>query len=128
MHGAVGGSVFKIVPAFSYPSDYDEIVKQEKQEQDSDYRHPLVAKVDNFEFYAVFFVGSPIWRSSIASPIKTFLSQYDWTGKTVDPFSTHGGMVRGKALKILQNSVHNRLFSKVLQLRRKSEKLSDWCF
>lgn len=99
IHGAIGGSVFKIVPAISYPSDYDETVKQAKQEQDSDYRPPLAAKVDTFESYAVIVVGSPIWWSSIASPIKTFLSEYDWTGKTVVPFSTHGGDRPGQSVK-----------------------------
>ena len=41
--------------------------------------------------YDVIFVGYPIWWSDMPMIMYTFFEQYDLSGKTVIPFSTHGG-------------------------------------
>jgi len=40
--------------------------------------------------YNPIYVGTPIWFSSYAPPVRTFLQSYDFTGKTVALFCTHG--------------------------------------
>ena len=44
-----------------------------------------------FDKYDVIFVGTPNWWSTMAPPVLTFLSSYDFSGKTIIPFVTHGG-------------------------------------
>jgi flavodoxin len=87
---ATGGDIFEIVPAKSYPSDYNAVVEQAKKEINENYRPPLKGKLENIADYDVIFIGSPNWWSTIAPPIATFLSQHDLSGKTVIPFCTHG--------------------------------------
>ena len=36
-------------------------------------------------------IGFPIWWFTCPQLIKTFMESYDFTGKTVYPFCTHGG-------------------------------------
>lgn len=41
--------------------------------------------------YDVIFLGYPIWWYTLPMPLFTFLESYDFNGKTIIPFSTHGG-------------------------------------
>jgi flavodoxin len=34
----------------------------------------------------------------MAAPVKTFLSEYDFSGKTIVPFCTHGGSGLGRSI------------------------------
>ena len=40
--------------------------------------------------YDPIYVGTPIWFSSYAPPVRTFLQSFDFKGKTVALFCTHG--------------------------------------
>lgn len=88
---SMGGDIFEIQPAKPYPTDYDAVVKQAKEEISADYRPVLKEKVGNIDQYDVVFVGTPNWWSTIAPPVATFLSENNLAGKTVVPFVTHGG-------------------------------------
>ena len=41
--------------------------------------------------YDTLFVGTPIWGGHISTPVKSFLTSYDFAGKKILPFCTHGG-------------------------------------
>lgn len=51
----------------------------------------------DIDAYDVVFVGSPCWWGTVAPPVATFLAAYDWSGKTVAPFMTHGGSRMGRS-------------------------------
>ncbi len=91
-----GGTIFEIKPAKAYPSDYSACVDQAKQECRDEFKPELATKVADFAKYDVIFVGTPNWWSTMAPPVRSFLSSYDFSGKTVIPFVTHGsgGMAR----------------------------------
>ena len=40
--------------------------------------------------YEIVFVGYPIWHGDTPMAIRSFLEEYDWTGKKVIPFCTSG--------------------------------------
>ena len=88
---STGGDIFEIQPEQPYPTDYDAVVKQAKEEISAGYRPALKAKVSNLDQYDVIFVGTPNWWSTIAPPVAAFLSENNLAGKTVVPFVTHGG-------------------------------------
>ena len=54
-------------------------------------RPELANRVENFDQYDVIFVGYPIWYGDAPMPVYTFLESYDFSGKTIIPFCTHGG-------------------------------------
>ena len=43
-------------------------------------------------------LGYPNWWASIPMPIATFLERYDFSGKTIVPFCSHGGGRFGQSL------------------------------
>ncbi len=86
-----GGTVFEIVPEEAYPPSYNAVVEQAKKEIREGLKPALKYKADNIGEYDTVFIGSPNWWSTIAPPVRTFLSEYDISGKTVIPFCTHGG-------------------------------------
>jgi hypothetical protein len=65
----------------------------------------------NLEKYKLIIVGSPNWWGTIASPIRTILSSYDFSGKTIATFITHEGSHMGNSIKDI-NKICNA--SKVL--------------
>ncbi len=96
---AVGGDRFQIVTVNPYPSDYDTLVDQGKKEQEENYQPALKTKVENIESYDVIFIGSPMWWGTIAPPVRTFLSENDFSGKTIIPFTTHEGSGLGRSVE-----------------------------
>ena len=91
IHQEVGGTLHEIQPEVPYPSSYNAAVDQAKKEIQAGYRPALQSTLDQVESYDTVFVGSPNWWSTIAPPVATFLSEHDWSGKTIVPFCTHGG-------------------------------------
>ena len=85
-----GGDLFEIVPQNAYPANYNDTVNLAKKEK-SEKLKPLLVNNGNISDYDTIFLGSPVWWYSFASPIRTFLSENDFSGKTIIPFCTHGG-------------------------------------
>ena len=98
IHENVGGSIFEIVTVNPYPSNYDEVVKQAKQEQESGYKPTLKTKIENIESYDVIFIGYPNWCGTIPRLVAAFLSEYHFSGKTIVPFCTHEGSSLGRSI------------------------------
>jgi flavodoxin len=97
IHKIVGGGIFEIQPVKPYPYDYDAVVKQARQELDSGYKPALKIEVENITSYNSVFIGYPIWWYTIPAPVKSFLLEYDFSGKTIVPFCTHGGTGLGRS-------------------------------
>jgi flavodoxin len=97
IHKTVGGDIFEIQSVKPYPHDYDAVVQQARQELDSGYKPALKTKVENINSYDLVFIGYPIWWSTVPAPVKTFLSEYDFSGKTIAPFCTHEGSGLGRS-------------------------------
>jgi flavodoxin len=98
IHKSVSSDIFEIQTVKPYPNDYDAVVKQARQELDSGYKPALKTRVENFKSYSSVFIGYPIWWYTIPAPVKTFLLEYDFSGKTIVPFCTHGGTGLGRSV------------------------------
>jgi len=72
--------------------------EQAMQELNSGSKPALKTKVNRIGSYDVIFVGTPIWWGTLAAPVKSFLSEYDVSGKTVVPFVTHAGSGLGRSV------------------------------
>ncbi len=90
------GDIFEILPTKAYPSDYQACVDQAKKEINANYKPALKTKLKSISSYDIIFVGSPCWWATMAPPVATFLSSYDFTGKTIVPFMTHEGSRMGR--------------------------------
>lgn len=98
IHATVGGDIIEIKTVNPYPAEYRATTKQAKEELESGYKPPLATKIDDMTSYDVAFVGSPCWWGTIATPMISFLSEYDLSGKTLVPFMTHKGSGLGRTM------------------------------
>jgi flavodoxin len=98
----VDGESFEIQTVKPYPADYNTVVEQAKREQKSDYRPVLKSRIKNIRQYDVIFLGYPDWWGTYPQAVKVFLSEYDFTGKTIVPFCTHEGSEFGRSITDLK--------------------------
>jgi len=91
IHKNVGGKLVALELEKPYPEDYRATVQQVVQENETGYLPPLKTKIDSIQNYDVMFVGFPTWGMKLPPPMKSFLKQYDLSGKTVVPFNTNDG-------------------------------------
>ena len=88
---AVGGDLFRIETVQQYPLEHEPLVEMADEEQNGNARPELLNRVENMEQYDTIFLGYPNWWGDMPMPLYTFLEEYDLSGKTIIPFSSHGG-------------------------------------
>lgn len=86
-----GADIFRIVPKTPYPTDHDELLKAAQEEIRTNARPEIDGTIENFDSYDVVFVGYPNWNADLPYIMYTFFESYDFSGKTIVPFNTHGG-------------------------------------
>lgn len=98
---ATGGDLFIIKTAHQYPGTHKELIDFAKKEIDTKARPKLSTHINNLNEYDVIFIGFPNWWYDMPMPIYTFFEEYDFSGKTIIPFCTHGGSRFSDALKTI---------------------------
>lgn len=88
---AIGGELFRIETKQKYPLEHETLVNQAKEEQNEEVRPELATHIENVEQYDIIFLGYPNWWGDMPQPLYTFLEEYDFSGKTIIPFNSHGG-------------------------------------
>ena len=88
---AIGGELFRIETTEEYPLEHETLVNQAKEEQNEEVRPELATHIENVEQYDMIFLGYPNWWGDMPQPLYTFLEEYDFSGKTIIPFNSHGG-------------------------------------
>lgn len=128
---ATGGTLFEIKPKVPYPANYRACVDQARKECRAGFRPELSNPVKDMKQYEVIFVGSPNWCGTMAPPVRTFLTSYDFSGKTVIAFFTHGsgGMQNCErdVRKLLKKA--NLLPAKAFfgrSIRDANQEIADW--
>ena len=86
-----GADLFEIRLVEPYSTDYNTVLEQAQQDQSEQARPELSTHVEDMEQYDTIILGYPNWWASIPMPIASFLEEYDFTGKTILPFCSHGG-------------------------------------
>lgn len=86
-----GADLFRIEPVTPYPAEHSTLVDLASEEQDNNARPAIQGHIDNLRDYDTVFIGYPIWWSDMPMILYSFFDTYDFTGKTIIPFSTHGG-------------------------------------
>ena len=83
-----------------YSTDYNTVLDQAQSDQHKQARPALKTKIDSKKWaeYDTIILGYPNWWASIPMPIATLLESYDFSGKTIMPFCSHGGGRFGQSL------------------------------
>ncbi len=100
----VGGDKLLIETSEKYSEDFQEVVDKNHTEQNENYLPPLKTKINNINEYDVIFIGYPVWAITVPAPVKSFLSEYNLSGKTIVPFCTHDGYGSGNSFNVIKNN------------------------
>ena len=87
----LGADIFRIEPETPYPTDHDTLVDLAKEEQNNDARPAMAGAIENLGDYGTVFIGYPNWWGDMPMILYSFFDAYDFSGKTIIPFNTHGG-------------------------------------
>ena len=93
-----GADLFEIVPIPAYSDDYNTVLMEAQRDQHDQARPAISNLPESIVGYDVILLGYPNWWASIPMPIATFLESYDFSGKTILPFCSHGGGRFGQSL------------------------------
>ena len=93
-----GFDLFEIEPDPPYSADYNTVLMQAQEAQHRQDRPNLRRHVEDMKRYDTILLGYPNWWASIPMPIASFLEEYDFSGKVILPFCSHGGGRFGQSL------------------------------
>ena len=130
----LNSDIFRIVVSTPY-TDSD-LYDRAQQEVNSKLFPEISSHIekDVFDTYDTIIIGFPIWWYDLPRPVATFVSEYDFTGKTVIPFFTHNGSSTGaSSLSTLGSLIgtSNYKRDKVLSIRgsgvsSSTQTINDW--
>ena len=125
------GALFEIRPAEAYPENYEQTVAQAEREREAGFEPPLAETVPDIADYDTVFLGFPIWGMTTPPVIRSFLSQHDFSGRTIVPFITHGGYGVGSSLDVVaghapEASLVEGFSMEGEQERRVVNRVEDW--
>ena len=87
----LGGDLFAIQTVQDYPGTHEALLDFAYDEKSRNARPELASHIENLDNYDYIFVGYPNWNADLPMPLYTFFDEYDFSGKTIIPFVTHGG-------------------------------------
>lgn len=99
----LGGDLFAIETVQEYPGSHDPLLEFAYNEKSDDARPELSAHIESLDGYDYIFVGFPNWNADLPMPLYTFFEEYDFSGKTIIPFVTHGGSGFSGTIRTIQS-------------------------
>ena len=121
-----GGDLFKIEMQQPYSGG---IYEASQKDLGAYYKTPLKSHVKNFAQYDIILLGYPTWWATLPMPIVTFLEEYDFSGKTVINFSSHGGTMFGDSVSALSKKISKSYIGVGYEWeysRHRREDISEW--
>ena len=126
-----GADLFEITLVNPYSSDYDTVLDEAQRDQNAQARPELASHIDNMDEYDTVMIGYPNWWASIPMPIASFLEEYDFSGKTILPFCSHGGGRFGQSLTAIAKLAPDAVMGEALSIHYSggselSSDVTDW--
>ncbi|MBQ2679627.1 MAG: hypothetical protein IJF98_05485, partial [Firmicutes bacterium] len=85
------GDLFSIQTEEKFSGEYNTLLDNAQEMKNNGEMPALSSHIENLDDYDVIFVGYPIWWGALPQVMESFFSEYDFSGKTIVPFCTHGG-------------------------------------
>ncbi|MGN0728018.1 flavodoxin [Treponema sp.] len=86
-----GADIAEIEPVVPYSDNYDEVVDKAKRDVARNFKPEIKPLKVSLSDYDTIIIGTPTWWYKMASPVLTFMSSSDFSGKKVALFCTHAG-------------------------------------
>lgn len=126
-----GAELFKIEPVTPYSGDYYVCINQARRDLQKDSRPELNARLEKLDDFQIIYLGYPIYWETMPVAVFSFLEQFCWAGKTILPFCTHEGSVKGRSEADLRRTCPDAIILEGLAIRGADARLavpaiSEW--
>ncbi|MCC8023797.1 MAG: SUMF1/EgtB/PvdO family nonheme iron enzyme [Clostridium sp.] len=111
-----GADLFEITCVTPYSDDYNTVLSQAQEDQNRQARPELSSHVEDMGQYDTVMIGYPNWWASIPMPVASFLEEYDFSGKTIIPFCSHGGGRFGQSLTAISKLAADAVMGEALSV------------
>ncbi len=111
-----GADLFEIQMVEPYSTDYNTVLDQAQADQNAQARPELSTHVESMDQYDTVLLGYPNWWASIPMPVASFLEEYDFSGKTIIPFCSHGGGRFGQSLTAITKLAPDAVMGEALSI------------
>lgn len=95
--GIIDADMFEIQTKKHYSEDYKTCCDEALAEQRAGEMPELVKYLDSIDEYQNIILCYPCWWGTCPQAVFTFLSKYDFGGKTIYPLCTHEGSQMGRS-------------------------------
>ncbi|WP_049779821.1 flavodoxin [Dickeya parazeae] len=113
------GDLFRIETTIPYPRQHDALLRTAEKEQQEKARPSFKTPLPDLSNYDTVYVGYPIWWYTMPMVIYTLFEQNNFSGKTVIPFTTHGGSQLADSLReIARMQPQAKLVTRALSISR----------
>ena len=113
------GDLFRLETTSAYPRQHDALLRVAEKEQQTQARPALKTPLPALSDYDTIYVGYPIWWYTMPMVIYSLFEQNDFAGKTVIPFTTHGGSRLADSLReIARMQPQAKLVTRALSISR----------
>ena len=128
---ATGGDLFEIETVKRYPADYYACTDEAQAEKRANARLELSAHVEGMDAYDTVVLIYPNWWGTMPMVFFTLLGKYPLAGKTIVPFTTHGGSGFGDSLRDLKRLCPKAKILQGLEVRgtaahSSEDRVSSW--
>lgn len=131
IHSQTGADLFEMELVHPYSNDYNTVLDEAQRDQRAQARPKIKNHVENMAQYDTVILGYPNWWASIPMPVATFLEEYDFSGKTILPFCSHGGGRFGQSLTAIAKLAPDAAMGEALSIHyaggsQLSSDVSEW--
>lgn len=98
IHEMTGSYLVEIEMQNPYSDNYSTLLEQAEADLIANARPPLRTRIDNMDWYDTILLGHPNWYASLPMPVLSFLESYDFTGKRIITFCSHGNGMLGETI------------------------------
>lgn len=113
---ALKAEVLELRTVKVYPDDEDVLLGLGQQEVKTGYMPQLQPYRVDLKKYDAVVLGTPVWWSTYAPAMKSFIKGKDWKDVKVYPFATNGGTL-GRTPSELKKALRGAEISPVLNVR-----------
>jgi sulfatase modifying factor 1 len=123
--------LFEITCVTPYSRDYSTVLEEAQRDQNIQARPELATHIEEMDQYGTVLLGYPNWWASIPIPVASFLEEYDFIGKTIVPFCSHGGGRFGQSITAIAKIVPNAMIGEGLSVHYSgghglSDDITEW--
>lgn len=110
----IGAELFRIEPEKPYPKAYGATAMKGLIQKLTGARPKIKNQVKNFDAYDRIVLGMPIWWYDCPAILCSFVSDYDFAGKKIYAFCTHGGSGPSKSTETLKKACKTGKITEVI--------------